>query len=179
MEDESPEDFEIVDDADVAAAKIQKLKKDFALCRREKEEYLAGWQRSKADSINAERAFSNRLAAASIQAETVLIKEFLEVIDGFEAALEATNVQGSDAPWIDGLKRIHANCLNILKHHGVEPIEAEGKIFDPAYHEAIEIEDAEKESHDHRIVKELQKGYMTRERVLRPARVKVAQYKPK
>ena len=68
---------------------------------------------------------------------------------------------------------ILAHLYEMLKEHGVKPIEAEGKIFDPNYHEAL-MQVENKDFPEHTIVEELQKGYLLDDRVIRTAKVKVS-----
>ena len=68
---------------------------------------------------------------------------------------------------------ILAHLYDLLKEHGVKPIEAEGKIFDPHFHEAL-MQVENKDLADHTIVEVLQKGYLMYERVIRTAKVKVS-----
>lgn len=143
--------------------KLNKLREALKLCQKEKAEYLAGWQRAKADFINArkdeERA---RMEFLKYAAEKVL-REMLAVVDSLEIAGAAS------AP-------IYAQLREILKREGALPIEARNAKFDPYFHEALEqVEVSEKEK-DGIVIEELQKGYMIYDRVLRPSKVKVGHY---
>ena len=87
-------------------------------------------------------------------------------------SLAESTKQDFDA-FLKGVEMILAHLYEMLKVHGVKPVEAEGKIFDPNFHEALmQVED--KNFPDHTIVEVLQKGYLIHERVLRTAKVKVS-----
>jgi molecular chaperone GrpE len=74
---------------------------------------------------------------------------------------------------LKGAEIILAHLYDLLKEHGVRPVEAQGKIFDPAFHEALmQVEDNAKP--EHTVVEELQKGYLLYDRVIRTAKVKVS-----
>src|SRR3989338_2189572 len=141
--------------------KLKKLREELKVCQKEKAEYLASWQRAKADFINARRDEDKlRGEFAKYSAEKVL-REMLVIADSLE---KLGNADGT---------AIYKQLTEILKREGVVQIEAKGIIFNPMYHEALgEIETKGKEE-DNVILEELQKGYMLHDRVLRPSKVKV------
>ncbi len=99
-----------------------------------------------------------------------VIKNFLPILDSFERALKA----GGDAgDFRNGVELIYRQFQDALQKVGVQSIAALGQAFDPRVHEAIEMVDTT-EVPDHQIVDELQRGYKYKERLLRPAMVRVA-----
>ena len=145
--------------------KIKKMREELKLCQKEKAEYLAGWQRAKADFINARRdEEKNRAEFTKFAAEKVLL-EILAVADSLKLSGSADS------------KPIYNQLVDILKKEGVEPIEALGKKFNPLEHEALDKKEVLDEKEDNMVVEELQKGYMIHNRVLRPSKVKVGHYK--
>lgn len=101
-----------------------------------------------------------------------LIRALLPSLDGFERALKHRDT-GVPDEFYNGLELIYSGLLDVLKRHGLEPIEAVGQTFDPQLHQAVET--VEDEQHrDHEIVEELLRGYKLRHRLLRPSVVKVA-----
>ncbi|MFA5092937.1 MAG: nucleotide exchange factor GrpE [Candidatus Omnitrophota bacterium] len=103
-----------------------------------------------------------------------LILDLLNVLDDLERTVNLTESSKQDLPaFLKGVEMILAHLYEMLKEHGVKPLEAEGKIFDPNYHEALmQVED--KKVPEHTILEVLQKGYLIHERVLRTAKVKVS-----
>lgn len=101
-----------------------------------------------------------------------LIRALLPVLDGFERALAQ---RGSNAPdqFYKGVELIYRELMETLKRAGVKPIESKGKTFDPHLHQAVEAVEAPG-YRDQEIVEELQRGYKLKNRLLRPAIVKVA-----
>src|ERR1700678_1240077 len=98
------------------------------------------------------------------------IKNFLPILDSFERALKA----GGDATdFRDGVELIYRQFQDALQKAGVQPIVALGQPFDPRIHEAIEMVDTT-EVADHHVLEELQRGYKYKDRLLRPAMVRVA-----
>jgi molecular chaperone GrpE len=105
-----------------------------------------------------------------------LIREFLPVLDAFERALKK-RAPAIPEPFYQGMELIHRQLSEVLARAGLEAIETAGQLFDPHYHQAVEtVEEAGRR--DQEIVEELQRGYMLKHRLLRPAIVKVA-VKPK
>jgi molecular chaperone GrpE len=99
-----------------------------------------------------------------------VIKNFLPMLDSFERALKA----GGDAgDFRNGVELIYRQFQDALQKVGVQPIVAVGQIFDPRIHEAIEMVDRT-DVPDHQVVDELQRGYKYKDRLLRPAMVRVA-----
>lgn len=106
------------------------------------------------------------------QANTDLIRSLLPVLDGFERALRHHTPKIDDG-FTKGIKLIHQQFLSVLGRAGVTPIETEGKTFDPHLHQAVETVQS-KDHRDQEVVEELQRGYKLKNRLLRPAIVKVA-----
>ena len=105
--------------------------------------------------------------------EGILI-ELLNILDDLERAVDLTESKHQDlSAFLKGIEMILAHLYEMLKEHGVSPIEAEGKVFNPHFHEALmQVEDKEKP--EHTVVEELQKGYLLNDRVLRTSKVKVS-----
>ncbi|MGH9517408.1 MAG: nucleotide exchange factor GrpE [Terriglobales bacterium] len=98
------------------------------------------------------------------------IKTIIPVLDSFDRALQ-TSPEKSE--FHSGMELIHKQLLDALTKLGVKPISAKGEQFNPRYHEAIEMVDTE-DAEDHTVLEELQRGYRLKDRLLRPAMVKVA-----
>jgi molecular chaperone GrpE len=104
----------------------------------------------------------------------LLMLDLLNVLDDLERTVDLAESTKQDlAAFLKGVEMILAHLYEMLKEHGVKPIDAEGKIFDPNYHEAL-MQVENKELPEHTIVEVLQKGYLIYERVLRTAKVKVS-----
>lgn len=154
--------------------KIKKLKLALRACEKEKQEYLDGWQRAKADFVNARKRDeeSNKRVVEYAQAD--LIEEILPVLDSFEMAFSQKDVWESvDSNWRKGIESIYSQLSGILKNHGVEVLNPLEEEFDPTFFEAVEIVSVDDEKRDHRVVEVVQKGYKIKDRVLRTAKVKV------
>ena len=101
------------------------------------------------------------------------VSDFLPILDNFESALGFTDQMSEETRnWATGFEMILAQLKEITTQHGFAPFHAEG-LFDPHLHEALEIEETE-ERPDGTILKEFQRGYKCGDRIVIPARVKVA-----
>ncbi len=103
-----------------------------------------------------------------------LVLELLNILDDLERTIELSQSKHQDLPaFLKGVEMILAHLYELLKEHGLKPIEAQGKPFDPHFHEAL-MQVENKELPEHTIVEELQKGYLLNDRVIRTAKVKVS-----
>lgn len=141
--------------------------------RQEKEELLDKLKRKQADLDNLRRISKNEQAQAREYALHEFLCRLLPVIDNIERGIEAAlNNEDVPAAYIEGLDMIRKQLMQLLEQESVSVIEAEGTIFDPHCHHAVmQVED--KESDPGTVLEELQKGYRHRNRILRPAMVKV------
>ena len=103
-----------------------------------------------------------------------IIEKILPIIDNFERALEmaGSNEEEKQDPFMDGMEMVYRQLMDELEKAGVKPIEAVGKDFDPEYHNAVMQEEGE-EGQSGKVIKELQKGYMYRDSVVRHSMVSV------
>jgi len=103
-----------------------------------------------------------------------LIKELLNIVDNFERAIKMDDDDLSDdvSKFLEGFKLIYGNTVNILSKFDVKVIEAEGIEFDPNYHHAV-LTDHNENKPEGVVLEVLQKGYIYKDRVIRPAMVKV------
>jgi molecular chaperone GrpE len=136
-------------------------------------EYLDGWQRSRADFANYKKRVEREQAQVSQRATANVIKHFLEVMDDLELALKNRPQEGEGASWADGVELVYRKFSSILETEGVTPIETDGQYFDPTLHEAITNED-NPDFESGQIIEVLKRGYFIGDRVLRPATVRVA-----
>jgi molecular chaperone GrpE len=152
---------------------IEQLQAELEQAQAKATEYLDGWQRAMAEFANYKKRIEREQALNQNMAKANVIKRFLEIFDDLERAAKNLPGSGDAAGWIEGIDLINRKFLTYLQNEGVEPIETEGQFFDPNLHEAISQEDhAELESGQ--IIGVVQKGYRLGERILRPARVRVA-----
>lgn len=103
-----------------------------------------------------------------------IILELLNILDDLERTVDLAQSKHQDlAAFLKGVEMILAHLYEMLKEYGVKPIDAEGKLFNPNYHEAL-MQAEDKDLPEHTVVEELQKGYLLNDRVIRTAKVKVS-----
>ena len=142
---------------------LQKLKA-------ERDSLLDRLARAQAEFENARRRAVKEQQDFRDYAAVDAIKPLLPVIDSFERALQAKSDSGD---FRSGVELIYKQLQDALAKLGVRPIPAKGEPFDPRVHEAIEMVETS-DAADHEVLEELQRGYKFKERLLRPAMVKVA-----
>ena len=99
------------------------------------------------------------------------LKSLLPILDSLDRALKTKAVSLED--FRSGIELIDKQFHDALAKLGVEPLEAEGQAFDPNFHQAVQMVDTD-EVEDNHVIDELQRGYKLKERLLRPAMVRVA-----
>jgi len=126
-----------------------------------------------ADFENYKRQAARREIEVRERAVRSVVEDLLPVLDNFERALQAArNAKDVDTLRI-GVEYIFQQFSDALKSHGIEPIQAHGKPFDPLHHDALE--EVQSEEHpEGTVVEEAQRGYSFKGKVLRPSRVRVA-----
>mgnify|MGYP000477532618 CR=1 FL=1 len=155
--------------------KLKKLKKKLKDCLKEKEEYLLGWQRERADFINYRKEEEKRLKEREEAFKRSFLLKILPILDNLELAEEKLTSDLKENQWVKGILKIKSQIKDILKKEGVEEIKVKIKDkFDPSIHEAIGVEG---EGEEMRISEIYQKGYFLNGKLLRPAKVKVEKYK--
>lgn len=179
--DISIESDDTLDDSVVAEESAQetiknlreKLKKAIA----EKQEYLDGWQRAKADFVNAGKRSQDMLRESITLANEGLIEELLPTLQAFEMAFANRAAwEKVDKNWRVGVEFIYNKLKDTLTANGLKEINPVGRTFDAKEHEAVKHERVEKESDNHKIVAVAEKGYMLGTKLLRPAKVIVGEY---
>jgi molecular chaperone GrpE len=140
--------------------------------QRQRDDFLEQLQRTRAEFLNYQKRARAQAEADRTYAVVPLALDLIAVLDNFERAAEAARNAG--APGIvEGLDMVHKQLMSTLAKHGIEPISALGKPFDPNLHEAI-TQVPDREQAEGTVVAELGKGYRLLDRVLRPAKVAVS-----
>ncbi|MGH9488057.1 MAG: nucleotide exchange factor GrpE [Terriglobales bacterium] len=131
--------------------------------------------RALADADNARKRFGRDLQEARQHAVTEAVRPFLAVLDSFDRALGHA-ASSPEQELRTGIELLHRQLLEAVRKVGLEPVAARGKNFDPHLHEALEMVETE-EVPEGAVVDELQRGYTLRDRLVRPALVRVARRK--
>ncbi|MCA9877223.1 MAG: nucleotide exchange factor GrpE [Thermomicrobiales bacterium] len=135
----------------------------------ERDRYLDQLQRTTAEYANYRRRTEQERERQRLAANEQLLREFVPVLDDFQRGLNSIPDNADTASMISGLSLVEQKFLNALRKHGVVPVEALGTLFDPAVHEAVEMDPAGGDT----VVAVYQPGYRLGDGILRPAMVKV------
>jgi len=161
--------------AEVKEDEINELRCELEKTSGRAEEYLSGWQRERAEFINYKKRMEREQSLGGQNVFGNAIRRYLDIADDLARALKDKNrpPDGNGAIWAEGIDLIHRKMIAAFEADGVKMMDANGKFFDPNLHEAISHED----SPDHesgQIIDVVQPGYTLGERIIRPARVRVA-----
>ncbi|MBU0750152.1 nucleotide exchange factor GrpE [Patescibacteria group bacterium] len=149
-------------------SKLAKVKKELEQCKKEKQEYLDGWQRSKADYVNVLKRAEEERVAAMEKGKTKAAQAFITVIDTLIRA-----EQSGDVP--DSFKSIAKQLHDAAKNIGLTQFGEVGDMFDPSLHEALGQDVVESSELDDSVTVVLEAGWKSGDTVLRPAKVRVGQ----
>ena len=168
---EIPENGSVV--VGLTLEEYDQLQKDLETAHAEAQTQRDNMQRALADYQNLKRRVEIERNEMYQTATGSVVKTFLEIADDLERALKNRPTTEPGKAWADGIELVYRKIVNKLDAQGVKPIEAEGQLFDPRYHEAIgQVEDSRFESGQ--VAEVLAPGYMIGERIIRPAIVRVA-----
>jgi molecular chaperone GrpE len=169
------EDIILEDDAEAVSGKLHKLREELKKCHSEKEEYLTGWQRTKADMVNARKLADAEFVEKVRDANRALILSLVPVIDSFEMAMKGAAWDTLDQSWRSGAEGIYAQLCAVLKSYGAESYDPAGTPFDPHHHEPLRMVTPPPNVAPHTVVETFQRGYTLHGKVIRPAKVSVAE----
>ncbi len=167
--DEEMVDAEAAEGSHKESKKSRTLKQQLAEETEKASQYKDNWQRAEADLVNFRKRTEQEKNEITKFANSALLCSLLPVLDDFERAFEAVPPEQAEAGWLEGMKLILRKFQSVLESQGVSKIEAAGKPFDPSIHEAIAQQDGEEGI----VLQEVQKGYMYKDKVLRPSMVVV------
>jgi molecular chaperone GrpE len=156
--------------AQAAASESSAPESELQKLKAERDSLLDRLARMQAEFENARRRTIKEQQDFRDYAAADAIKSLLPVLDSFERAL---HVKSDAAEFRNGIDLIYKQLQNALGKLSLQPIAAKGEPFDPHYHEAIEMVETN-DAPDHQVIEELQRGYKLKDRLLRPAMVKVA-----
>lgn len=152
---------------------INDLKEKLKECQKVRDEYLASWQRERADFLNYKKGELERVAELVKYADTGIILKILPILDNFEKAEQEIPLEKQKDKLLEGVLQIKRQFKDFLKNQGIEEIKTVGENFDPNFHEAVEMADS-KEGESGKVIEEVKKGYKLQGQVIRPAKVKVS-----
>lgn len=161
---------DVMEDTDKISEEIAQLKKDLGEHMRLAEERLDRLKYLQAEFDNYRKWSEKDKAAIIALANENLIKDLLVILDDFDQALPSLEQEKNK----EGMMMVRKKMLKILKDYGLQPIECEGRKFDPHFHEVICTERCNEE--ENTILEDLGKGYQLKSKVIRPSKVKIAEH---
>jgi molecular chaperone GrpE len=167
VQGETQDDVE--EPADLTKDELSELKKK----AEERDTYFDQLLRTKAEFMNYQKRVVKEHESTAQFAVQNLILDFLLELDNFDRALKLADNSKDFDKFVEGIKLIEEQLFKVLGKYGVESIETVGKAFDPNLHEAV-MEEENNEMPHHTIVDEFQRGFLLKERVIRPSKVKVS-----
>jgi molecular chaperone GrpE len=173
---------EFLDDSVVAeenaAEAIKKLRERLKKAEADKQEYLTGWQRAKADLVNARKRDEDERKDFVKFSNAQLIEDLLPVLESFDMAMGNKEAwEKADKNWRIGVEYIYSQLRKVLSEYGVTEMNPAGEKYDHNHHEAVSFDPVTNEKEDHKIIQVIQKGYSLNGKVLKVPKVKVGEFK--
>jgi molecular chaperone GrpE len=158
-----------------ADAELDQLKAEVAALTQKNKDLEDKYLRSEAEIQNAQRRYSKERANLVKYESQRLGKDILASVDNLERALQVKADDEASSQLKKGIEMTLEGLVRALKDNGIEEIKADGEKFDPTLHQAVQSVPAENDDQKGHVVQVLQKGYVYKDRTLRPAMVVVAQ----
>jgi molecular chaperone GrpE len=159
--------------SEAAATMVREDLESLKTRAQERDQFLDLLKRTQADFENYQKRNQRERDQERRYWNGPLGLDLLPVLDNLERALAAAKQGGETGPLVQGVGMVLNQFLDLLRRHGITPIEAEGQAFDPHLHQAVMQQPTEDVPANH-VFKVLEKGFMIHDRVLRPARVIVS-----
>lgn len=158
--------------------KLKKLREKLKETEADKKKYLDSWQRAQADFMNLRKRDEEAKKEYVKFATEDLIAELLSVVDSFSMAFANKEAwEKVDKNWRAGVEYIYSQLMSVLKDRGLTEFDPQGQPFDASKHEALGTVATDKKEDDHRVLEVIQKGYILHGKVVRPAKVKLGEFK--
>ena len=173
--DENLDDSVVAEES--AAETVKKLRTELKTAKQERDEYLAGWQRAKADYTNQTREHSKSRQEFGAYADEAFFEDLLPVLESFGMAFSNKEAwEKAPKDWRTGVEYIHTQLIEALKNHHITEYEPKiGDTLDPRIHAPVGTVSVDDESKDHTVVEVIKKGYRKGDKILRPADVKIGE----
>ncbi|MFA5743074.1 MAG: nucleotide exchange factor GrpE [Candidatus Paceibacterota bacterium] len=172
MAEKANKEEQIESEMEKESESVEDMQKELQECQKQKDEYLAGWQRARADFLNYKKEEAEHVSDLLKYSSENFISGLLPILDSFAMAEKILSAEAKKDGNIQGMLQIKNQLLDFLKKQDVEEIKSIGEKFNPNFHEVVEEMEIESEEPGI-IIEELQKGYTLQGRVIRPATVKI------
>lgn len=171
VDEEVSEEEELGEDELLAQLEEELAEKEGELAKKEEEikDLTDSLLRLRADFANYKRRMEKEKESTIAYALEGLVGDLLPILDNFERAMASAEEKGG---FYEGVNMIYEQLLELLANNGLEEIDCVGKPFDPNLHHAVFTEESEEE--EGTVLEAVQKGYLLKDKVIRPSMVKVA-----
>jgi molecular chaperone GrpE len=157
---------------------IKKLRQRIKELTEKSQEYLTGWQKERADSINLRKKMEEEKIEFAKFAKEDIATEIMTVLDSFESAFKNKEAwEKVDKNWRQGVEYIHTQLINVLSNHGVSVINPLGEKFDPQRDEAVTMVTIVDPEENGKILEVISVGYKLQNKIIRAPKVKVGELK--
>ncbi len=168
----------VYDDEATPVDQIKKLREKVKELTKEKQEYLDGWQRARADYQNFKKQTEDSRKDMIKFATEGLLEEIIPALDAFDLAMgNKVAWEKVDANWRKGIEYIYAQLVGVLDSHGLKQFDPMGEKLDTTRHEPTDTIETTNTDEDGKVLAVLQKGYDLGGKIIRPAKVKVGELK--
>lgn len=156
---------------------VAKLREKLKTAVEEKQKYLDGWQRDKAEFINARKRDEEDKKNLLKFAEANLISELIPALDAFDMAMANKEAwEKADKNWRTGVEYIYSQISTTLENHGLKKINPMGELFDPSHHHSVFVIETGRKDEDGKIMEVVGYGYTLNGKIIREPQVKVGQF---
>ena len=157
---------------------IKKLREKLHKAEEKAQEYLTGWQKERAESINFKKRLEEEKKEFAKFAKEDITTELMQVLDSFDSAFKNKEAwEKVDKNWRTGVEYIHSQLVGVLGNHGVSIVNPIGEKFDPNRDEAVGNVPVENREEDGKIVEVISIGYKLHNKIIRAPKVKVGEHK--
>lgn len=153
--------------------KEDNIKKELETTKALAEEYLNGWKRAKADLVNFQKETEKQKQEWIKFSTSSIVLTILPIYESIEKLTQSVEDSEIKKEYLEGIKNIKKQFDDLFKNLGIEKIKTIGERFDPNFHESVGLEESEQESGT--IIQEIQGGYVMSGKVIRAAKVIVAE----
>lgn len=172
------DDVDVVyDDNSEPSDQLKKIREKLNTCVEEKQEYLDGWQRAKAELVNVKKRLEEDKKSFAQFATENLVHDLLPVLDGFDMAMKNKEAwESAPEGWRKGVEYIYDRLKTTLENHGVTCIDPMNTEFNSHDHESIETVAVDDKKLDNTIVDVVMKGYAISGKIVRAPKVRVGKF---
>ncbi|MDE1924863.1 MAG: nucleotide exchange factor GrpE [Patescibacteria group bacterium] len=173
---DSDEELIPEDEAEMGLALVKKLREKLKKAVEEKQEYLEGWQRARADFANFKREEAGFVQAKEERIRAEFAETIIPALDSFEMALKSPSFNNASQEWKSGITSVYNELKKSLEKFGIVSFSPLGEMFDPNRHEAVRQVEVGQADKEHTVVSVERSGYTLGDNIIRPAQVSVATF---